>query len=218
MIGRQGPITLQLAALSFAWSLLVGVTLGAWSGLTRGRAGPALERTLSGLAVAVPAFLVGTLLISVLALRAGLVPTSGWDGWRSKILPVLTLGLVPMAFCSRLTRSAVRETLGSDFVRAARAKGLRRRVVAMRVLRNSLVPVVSAAGPLVGATITTLFVVEHLFAVPGLARHYVSAATARDYPLLMGMTVALTLVVVLVNLLADLALPALDPRVRDARL
>ena len=85
------------------------------------------------------------------------------------------------------------------------------------MLRNSLVPVLSAAGPLLGATITTLFVVEHLFAVPGLARHYVAAATARDYPLLMGMTVVLTVAVVLVNLLADLALAALDPRARDAR-
>ena len=108
------------------------------------------------------------------------------------------------------------ETLSKDYVRTAQAKGLRRgRVLVLHVLRNSLVPVLSAAGPLTGALITTLFVVEVVFSVPGLARHYVSATTASDYPLLMGMTVVLTMAIVAANLLADLALAALDPRVRE---
>ena len=218
MIERQGPTTLELTLLALAWSLPVGIALGAAGALAGGRLAGALERLLSSLALALPAFLVGTLLIHLLSVRLGLVPTSGWSDWRSKLLPVLTLGLVPMAFTARLTRSAALEALTSDYVRTARAKGLRRRrVVTVHVLRNSLVPLLSAAGPLLGATITTLFVVEHLFAVPGLARHYVSAATARDYPLLMGMTVVLTLAVVVANLLADLAHAALDPRVREAR-
>jgi ABC-type dipeptide/oligopeptide/nickel transport system permease component len=103
-----------------------------------------------------------------------------------------------------------------DYVRTAQAKGLRRgRVLSQHVLRNSLVPVLSAVGPLLGALVTTLFVVEVVFAVPGLARHYVSATTASDYPLLMGMTVVFTLFVIVANLLVDLALAALDPRVRD---
>jgi oligopeptide transport system permease protein len=131
----------------------------------------------------------------------------------------LTLGLVPMAYCARLTRGAMTETLAEDYVRAARAKGLtRRRIVVQHALRNSLVPVLSAAGPLLGGMITTLFVVEYVFAVPGLARHYVSAATARDYPLLMGMTVVFTLAVIVANLVVDLVLAWLDPRMRDQRL
>ena len=108
------------------------------------------------------------------------------------------------------------ETLRSDYVRTATAKGLRRkRVVTQHVLRNSLVPVLSAAGPLLGAMVTTIFVVEVVFAIPGLARHYVSATTASDYPLLMGMTVVLTLFIVVANLVVDLALAALDPRQRE---
>jgi oligopeptide transport system permease protein len=123
---------------------------------------------------------------------------------------------VPLAYCVRLTRAAVVETLQSDYVRTATAKGLRRkRVVTQHVLRNSLVPVLSAAGPLLGAMVTTIFVVEVVFAIPGLARHYVSATTASDYPLLMGMTVVLTLFVVVANLVVDLALAALDPRQRE---
>ena len=152
-------------------------------------------------------------------MRGGLLPTSGWGGWRTKILPALTLGLVPMAYCARLTRGAMAETLAEDYVRSARAKGLtRRRIVVQHALRNSLVPVLSAAGPLLGGMITTLFVVEYVFAVPGLARHYVSAATARDYPLLMGMTVVFTMAVIVANLVVDLVLAWLDPRVRDRRL
>jgi oligopeptide transport system permease protein len=162
---------------------------------------------------------VGTILVYLVAVRGGLLPTSGWDGWRTKILPSVTLGLVPMAYCARLTRGAMTETLAEDYIRAARAKGLaRRRIVLQHVLRNSLVPVLSAAGPLLGGMISTLFVVEYVFAVPGLARHYVSAATARDYPLLMGMTVVFTLAVVLANLVVDLLLAWLDPRVREQRL
>ena len=175
-----------------------------------------LERFSSSLVLSVPAFLVATILISLFAVRLGLVPTTGWDSWRAKILPVITLGLVPLAYTVRLTRGAVLETLSEEYVRAARAKGLaQRRVLVQHVLRNSLVPVLSALGPLLGAMVTTVFVVEVAYGVPGLARHYVSATTASDYPLLMGMTVVLTLFVIVTNLLVDLALAALDPRVRE---
>jgi oligopeptide transport system permease protein len=216
IIRQQGPVTLELGVLALVVGLAGGIPLGLAGALLARSPLGRLEGVLSSLALALPAFLVGTLLIYVFAVRNDLVPTSGWDGWRSKLLPVATLGLVPLATCARLTRSAVLETLGDDHVRTARAKGLRRgRVLAQHVLRNSLVPVLSAAGPLLGALMTTLFVVEVVFAVPGLARHYVSATTASDYPLLLGMTVVLTLAVIAANLLVDLALAALDPRTRD---
>jgi oligopeptide transport system permease protein len=219
IVATQGPITLELALLALAWGVVAGIATGMGSALARRSPFAHVERLLSSLALALPAFFVATILIYLVAVRGGLLPTSGWDGWRTKILPVLTLGLVPMAYCARLTRGAMSETLAEDYVRSARAKGLtRRRIVLQHVLRNSLVPVLSAAGPLLGGMITTLFVVEYVFAVPGLARHYVSAATARDYPLLMGMTVVFTLAVVLANLVVDLLLAWLDPRVREQRL
>lgn len=216
IISKQGPVTLELSLLALAFALSAGIPLGLASALLGRSPLARLEGVLSSLALSLPAFLVGTLLIYAFAVRGDLVPTSGWDGWRSKLLPVVTLGLVPLAYCARLTRGAVLETLTNDYVRTARAKGLRRgRVLLLHVLRNSLVPVLSAAGPLLGALITTLFVVEVVFSVPGLARHYVSATTASDYPLLMGMTVVLTLAVIVANLVVDLALAVLDPRVRE---
>jgi oligopeptide transport system permease protein len=216
IIVERGLVTLELALMALGLALALGIPIGALSGFHSRSPIAHAEKVGSSLALALPAFLVGTLLIYVFAVRTDLVPTSGWDGWRSKLLPVATLALVPLATCARLTRSAVLETLGDDHVRTARAKGLRRgRVLAQHVLRNSLVPVLSAAGPLLGALMTTLFVVEVVFAVPGLARHYVSATTASDYPLLLGMTVVLTLAVIAANLLVDLALAALDPRTRD---
>jgi oligopeptide transport system permease protein len=218
IVAQQGPITLELALISLAFAVLVGIPIGLASALHARSPAAHLERVTSSLALSLPAFFVGTLLIYVFAVRAGLVPTSGWDGWRAKILPVVTAGLVPLAYCARLTRGAVLETLASEYVRTAWAKGLRRRrVLVQHVLRNSLVPVLTAAGPLLGTLITTLFVVEVVFGIPGLARHYVAATTARDYPLLMGMTVVLTLVIIVANLVVDITLAALDPRLRERR-
>jgi oligopeptide transport system permease protein len=216
IIVEQGPVTLELTLLALTFALALGIPIGLVSGLHARSPAVALERVFSSLALALPAFFVGTMLIYLFAVRARLVPTTGWDSWQSKMLPVVTLGLVPLAYCVRLTRAAVVETLQSDYVRTATAKGLRRkRVVTQHVLRNSLVPVLSAAGPLLGAMVTTIFVVEVVFAIPGLARHYVSATTASDYPLLMGMTVVLTVFIVVANLVVDLALAALDPRQRE---
>jgi oligopeptide transport system permease protein len=219
IIAKQGPITLQLTLLALAWAIVAGVGLGMASALASRSVVSHAERLLSTLAVALPAFFVATILIYAFSVRFGLLPTNGWEGWQTKILPSLTLGLVPMAFCARLTRAAVRETVTEDYVRSAQAKGLRRRrILVVHVLRNSLVPVLSGFGPLLGAMVTTLFVVEFVFGIPGLARHYVSAATARDYPLVLGMTVVFTFAIVLVNLVVDLTLAALDPRQRDARI
>jgi oligopeptide transport system permease protein len=216
IIRTEAPTTLELTLFALGFALAFGIPIGLWSALSGRSRLARLEPLVSSLALALPAFLVGTLLIYVFALRADLFPTTGWDGWRSKILPTVTLGLVPLAYCARLTRGAVVETMHADYVRTARAKGLGgRRLIVQHVLRNSLVPVLSTVGPLLGALVTTLFVVEVVFAIPGLARHYVSATTASDYPLLMGMTVVLTIFVIAANLVVDLALAALDPRLRE---
>jgi oligopeptide transport system permease protein len=199
-------------------ALLVGIPAGLGAALARGTPLAPLERIGSSLALSVPAFFLATVLIYVFALRTHLVPTSGWEGWRAKLLPTLTLAAVPTAYCMRLTRAAVLDALEHEYVRTARAKGLRQpRIITVHVLRNALVPVLSAVGPILGALMTTVFVVEYVFAIPGLARHYVSAATADDYPLVLGMTVVITMVVIMANLVVDLLLAALDPRLREPR-
>ena len=123
-----------------------------------------------------------------------------------------------MAYFARLVRGTVLETLQQDYIRTARAKGLRwRRVVGLHVLRNSLIPAVTAAGPILGFLITGSFVIEQIFAIPGIGRYYVTAVTARDYSVVMGLTVMLSLIVVLANMAVDILYGILDPRTRDAR-
>jgi oligopeptide transport system permease protein len=218
IIVERGLVTLELALMALGLALALGIPIGSLSGFHSRSPVAHAEKVGSSVALALPAFLVATILIYLFAVRTNVLPTSGWDGWRAKILPVVTLSLVPLAWCARLTRASVLETLGQDYVRMAHAKGLRRdRIRLVHVLRNSLVPVLSAAGPLLGALITTLFVVEVVFGIPGLARHYVSATNARDYPLLMGMTVAITMFIIVANLVVDLVLAALDPRLREHR-
>jgi oligopeptide transport system permease protein len=216
VIRQQGPVSAQLGLLALAWALALGGALGLVSGL---RAGGFLDggvRAVTSLSAALPAFLVGVLLIHLLAVRLGVLPSSGWSGWRSKLLPSFVLGLVPAAYCARLLRAGLLETLRQEYVVAARAKGLRRvRVLTAHVGRNSVGPLVVALGPLVGYLVTGSFVVEHVFAIPGIGRYYVAAVLARDYPLVLGLTVVLTAAVVLANLLVDLVQATLDPRVRD---
>jgi ABC-type dipeptide/oligopeptide/nickel transport system permease component len=173
----------------------------------------------SNVGYALPSFLVATLLIYFFALEWDLgFPTSGWSTWQSKVLPVIALGLAPMAAFARLVRGTMLETLQQDYIRTAKAKGLRwRRVVGLHVLRNSLIPVITAAGPTLGFLITGSFVIEQIFAIPGIGRYYVTAVTARDYSVVMGLTVLLAIIVILANLFVDIMYGILDPRTRDAR-
>jgi oligopeptide transport system permease protein len=167
---------------------------------------------------ALPSFCVATLLIYYLSMKLNIFPTSGWtEGWEYKVLPSFTLGLVPLAYCVRLLRGSMIETLGLDHIRMARAKGLRtRRIALVHALRNSLIPMITVLGPLLGYTVTGAFIVENIFAIPGVARYYVAAALARDYTVVLGLTVLLAVLIILANLAVDIAHRALDPRLREA--
>ena len=133
-------------------------------------------------------------------------------------MPSIALGFAPMALFARLVRGTMLETLQQDYVRTARAKGLHyKRVVGLHVLRNSLIPVVTAAGPLLGFIITGSFVIELIFNIPGIGQYYVTAVNARDYSVVMGLTVLLSVIIIVANLVVDILYGILDPRTRDAR-
>ena len=213
------PKSLELGALSFLFAIVFGIPLGVIAALKANSAWDYLTMFVSNVGFAVPSFLVATLLIYFFSLEWDLgLPTSGWDTWQSKVLPVIALGLGPMAYFARLVRGTMLETLQADYIRTARAKGLRwRRVVGVHVLRNSLIPVVTAAGPLLGYLITGSFVIEQIFAIPGIGRYYVTAVTARDYSVVMGLTVLLSVIIIFANLIVDILYGFLDPRTRDVR-
>ena len=173
----------------------------------------------SNVGFAVPSFLVATLLIYFFALEWDLRSrrAAGRRGSRRSCRSI-ALGLAPMAYFARLVRGTMLETLQQDYIRTASAKGLRwRRVVGLHTLRNSLIPVVTAAGPLLGYLITGSFVIEQIFAIPGIGRYYVTAVSARDYSVVMGLTVLLSVIVIFANLVVDILYGFLDPRTREAR-
>ena len=201
IVKEHFPPSLELGALAMLFALVFGIPLGLYAALRANKAGDYTAMVVANVGFAIPSFLIATLLIYFFAVKWGDVfdvPTSGWTTWQSKVLPTIALGLGPMAYFARLTRGSVLETLQQDYVRTARAKGLRqRRIVAVHVLRNSLIPVVTAAGPILGFLITGSFVIEQIFAIPGIGRYYVTAVTARDYSVVMGLTVLLAIIVIL---------------------
>jgi len=216
---EQFPRSIQLGGLAMLAALLFGIPLGALSALKHNTPVDYGAMFVSNVGYAIPSFLVATLLIYFLALKAGLFPTSGWEeSWKHKVLPTAALALGPTAYFARLARGTMLETLQQDYVRTAKAKGLRwRRVVVVHVLRNSLIPVVTAAGPLLGFLITGSFIIEFIFAIPGIGRYYVTAVQARDYTVVMGLTVLLSMIIVVANLIVDILYGVLDPRTREAR-
>jgi oligopeptide transport system permease protein len=221
IVKEHFPPSLELGLLAMAFALLFGIPLGMIAALRHNTVFDYVAMFGSNVGFALPSFLVATLLIYYFALKWGDItglPTYGWEGWQSKILPAVALGLAPMAYFARLVRGTMLETLQQDYVRTARAKGLRwRRVVFVHVLRNSLIPVVTAAGPLLGFLITGSFVVEQIFAIPGIGRYYVTSVTGRDYSVVMGLTVLLAVIIILANLVVDILYGILDPRTREAR-
>jgi ABC-type dipeptide/oligopeptide/nickel transport system permease component len=222
IIADQFPVSIELGLLAFAWAILIGVPAGIIAALRPNTVFDYGAMFFSNIGFAVPNFLIATVSIYFVALQWGLVPTSGWgETWTfdaRKLLPSLALSLLPMAYFARLVRGTMLETMQQDYVRTAKAKGLRwRRIVGLHVLRNSLIPVVTAAAPLLGYIITGSFVIENIFAIPGIGRYYVTAVSARDYSVVMGLTVILSLIIILANLVVDVLYGFLDPRTREAR-
>ena len=224
IVSEHFPVSLKLALLAVAWGLVIGLPAGIMSALRPNSIFDYLGQFFSNVGFALPNFFVATLLIYYLAVKNNLVPTNGWptDFWdfndKRIILPSFSLGLFFMAYVARLIRGTMLETMQQDYVRTAKAKGLRwRRVIMRHVLRNSLIPVVTAVGPLIGLVITGTFVIEFIFSIPGIGRYFVTAVGARDFSVVMGITVLAALVVILANLVVDILYGFLDPRTREAR-
>jgi len=218
IIKEHFPKSIELGVYAFLFAIIVGVPLGMVAALRQNTAIDYGAMFFSNVFHALPSFMVATLMIYFIALKGGFLPTSGWTSWEHKILPAIALGFAPMALFARLVRGTMLETLQQDYVRTARAKGLRyRRVVGLHVLRNSLIPVITAAGPLLGFIITGAFVIELIFNIPGIGQYYVTAVNARDYSVVMGLTVLLSVIVIIANLIVDILYGILDPRTRDAR-
>ena len=213
-IAERFPKTLQLAGAAMLLAVFVGVTLGVLSARNPGGWIDRFGLGLAYLGVSFPVFWVGLLLILLFAVTLHWLPPSGYGGPRYLVLPAIALGMRSIAFLARMTRSAMLESLSSDFVRTARAKGLSERVVVMRhALRNALIPVITVLGLDFGAYLTGSILTETVFSWPGIGRYVVTAIGKRDLPAISGSVLFLSVIFVLVNLITDLLYAKADPRV-----
>jgi ABC-type dipeptide/oligopeptide/nickel transport system permease component len=220
IIIRFLPVSLELGAAAMLLAIVLGLPLGALAALTRHPAVDGLIRTLSTFGVSMPTYVVTSILIVMLGVELGLVPTFGWKGLLSSsaIVPVFSLALAPLAAIIRYFRSSMLEVMHLDYIRTARAKGLKPILVIVHHMgRNALIPVMTVAGVYASSVLTGSFFVESIAGIPGFGRYFVLAVAARDYPVIIGTTLVYAVFVVGINLVVDLSYFLLDPRVRMDR-
>ena len=203
----------KLGLIAAFGALVVGIVLGAVAALQRNKVIDKVIMVITTAFVSMPSFIAGALLLTIFAVSLHLLPANGAQK-NGLILPVVTLGLYPMAYITRLTRSSMLDVLGQDYIRTARAKGVPGfKVIFGHALKNSLIPVITYFGPMLAYIVTGSIVVEQIFAVPGIGRAFVNSITGRDYPLIMGTTIILACLIIIMNLVSDLLYKIVDPRI-----
>ena len=209
------PVSVELGLISLFISIALGSIVGIVSAIKpRGFFDFFAVSTATAL-VSVPSFVIGAVLIYFFSVKFRIFPAALWGSPSHIVLPALTLAAGPAAYLARLIRSSMLETSEALFVRTARSKGLSNfTVITKHILRNALIPVVTVMGPITAFLITGSFVVEHIFAIPGIGRFFVLAVSNRDYPLVMGITIVYTIILVLANLIVDILYVYLDPRIK----
>ena len=216
IISQAFPVSLWLGVLGMSIAIVVGLPAGMLAAYFRNRWPDALFMLLAMAGICIPAFVVAPLFGLTLGLHVPGLSVAGWDDPLCAVLPALTLGLINAAYIARLTRGGMVEVLSADFIRTARAKGVRAgRLLFVHALRSGLLPAVSYLGPAFAALITGSFVVETCFQVPGMGLHFVNATTDRDYFLIQGLVFCYGVLIVIANLVVDLVLVALNPRLRS---
>ncbi|MET0621925.1 MAG: ABC transporter permease subunit [Pyrinomonadaceae bacterium] len=217
ILRRTVPVSAAIGVSAYLLALLVGITMGTVAALKQNSKLDYVAMGLSMLGISVPNFVLGPILVLVFSLSLYWLPPARWGGFPSwnLLLPVLTLSAVYMAYIARLTRAGMLEVLRSDYIRTARAKGLtERQVVTRHALRGGLLPVVSFTGPALAILITGTVVVERIFAMPGLGNYFINANLNRDEPLILGIVAFASILVLVFNLLVDIAYGVIDPRIR----
>jgi oligopeptide transport system permease protein len=215
LIAQSLPISAQLGAMSLALGLLIGIPAGCISALRQNTTADYVTTFYAILGASIPNIVLGPVLVWVFALKLDLLPVARWQGPKYWILPVFTLGTALSAGVARLTRGSLLQVIQSDYIRTARAKGLRESLVVVRhALKNSMIPVVTVLGPMFAGVLTGTFTVEAIFGIPGLGRHFVTSIGNRDYPVVMGTTLLYAVAIVVANLMVDITYAWLDPRIR----
>ncbi|MFB0546701.1 MAG: ABC transporter permease, partial [Anaerolineae bacterium] len=231
IVGKSLPISVQLGFLSMALAILIGIPMGTLAALKQNTIIDYISTLVAIIGVSIPNLVLGPFLIWVFALKLDWFPVAVWGAspplflgflprptlkfFQHAVLPTVTLGTALSASIARLTRASLLQVIREDYIRTARAKGLTERAVIVgHALKNGLIPVVTILGPLFAAILTGTFVVEQIFGIPGMGKHFVQSIGNRDYPLIVGVTLIYAVFLVMANLLVDITYAWLDPRIR----
>ena len=214
IISDAFPISAQLGLLSLMVAVVGGIAAGAISAMRPNGIVDYAVTILSTIGISVPTFIIGAVLVYVVGFELGWFPVALWRGPSYMVLPVLTLAAQPMAFIARLTRSGLLDVYQQEYIRTARAKGLSSWTILTRhALGNAILPVITYLGPLAASLLTGSFIVETIFAIPGLGQYFVTSIYNRDYTVILGITIFYSTLVVFLNILVDMIYPLIDPRV-----
>jgi oligopeptide transport system permease protein len=210
-------VTAQLGLLSFAFAIFFGMSLGVIAALNQNRIGDYLSVFFATIGTAMPSFVIATFLVIIFSVKLGWFDVLGWEfgNYHKMVLPVVSLGMLPAAYIARITRASMLEVLGQDYIRTARAKGLRQEAVILRhAVKNAMVPVLTVLGPYFAFLVTGSFIIETVFSIPGVGRSFVRAVFDRDYGMIMGTVLFYAVVVAAANLVVDVLYASVDPRIR----
>ncbi|MGA9173363.1 MAG: ABC transporter permease [Thermoactinomyces sp.] len=209
------PVSAQLGAQALVVAIIIGFILGMVAALRQNRLTDYAAMVLAVLGISIPSFVLAPLLQKYLGVKWELLPVATWQGFTSTIMPTIALAAFPLATVTRLMRASMVEVLTQDYIRTARAKGLPPgRVILRHTLRNSILPVVTILGPISVGILTGSFVIENIFSMPGIGRYFVDSISNRDYPMIMGVTLFYSALLIFVNFLVDLAYGWIDPRIQ----
>lgn len=215
MLGRGFPVSFELGMVTLIVAIFSGILLGIIAALRHNGIIDYLAMTIAVVGISVPNFVMATLLIQQLAVTWQILPVATWTSPKHMILPTLALATGPMAIIARLTRASMLEVLTQDYIRTAKAKGLSPvKIVFKHALKNALLPVVTILGSLAASILTGTFVIEKIFAIPGMGKYFVESINQRDYPVIMGTTIFYSTVLIVMLFLVDLAYGILDPRIK----
>ncbi|WP_276733272.1 dipeptide ABC transporter permease DppB [Bacillus sp. (in: firmicutes)] len=215
MLERGFPVSFELGMTAIVIAVISGLVLGVIAALRRNGFLDYAAMSLAVLGISIPNFILATLLIQQFAVNLKLFPAATWTSPVHMVLPTAALAVGPMAIIARLTRSSMVEVLTQDYIRTAKAKGLSPfNIIVKHALRNALMPVVTVLGTLVASILTGSFVIEKIFAIPGMGKYFVESINQRDYPVIMGTTVFYSVILIIMLFLVDLAYGLLDPRIK----
>ncbi len=210
------PVSLELGFLAFIIAVIAGLTLGVIAALYPQKAVGKIASALASLGMSMPSFVFAGILIAIFGLTLNWLPVALWEGAEYVILPALTLAIAPTAYIARITRSAMLDTLAKEHIKTALAKGLDYWTIVLKHgLRNSLLPIVTILGPIMAILVTGSFVVEYIYALPGMGKYFVTAFINRDYFLVSGVIVVFSVILLITNTLVDISIRGLDPKLRS---